>query len=161
MLAVNITASMKGKLDGRDGSDIRACAEKWWAISDTTLDGYADQLVAVAGNEVAGMFTIKNWRRDPAADDKVVFDLAPAPEWQWLVGQPSPVTWTRAQANPVRKIGRLIAESLHSGRPHHIDAGHGWSLDVEADGRSATVRAPGPAIAITSIGTGTARIALI
>jgi hypothetical protein len=27
---------------------------------------------------------------------------------------------------------------------HHIDAWHGWSLDVEADGRSATVRAPGP-----------------
>src|SRR6266566_10062359 len=47
-------------------------------------------------------------------------------------------------ANPVRKISRLIAESLRSGRPHHIDAWHGWSLDVEADGRSATVRAPGP-----------------
>jgi hypothetical protein len=28
--------------------------------------------------------------------------------------------------------------------PHHIDAWHGWSPDVEADGRSATVRAPGP-----------------
>src|SRR6266516_2163931 len=28
--------------------------------------------------------------------------------------------------------------------PHHIDARHGWSLDVEADGRSATIRAPGP-----------------
>jgi len=28
--------------------------------------------------------------------------------------------------------------------PHHIDAWHGWSLDVEADGRSATIRAPGP-----------------
>ena len=37
---------------------------------------------------------------------------------------------------------------------------HGLSLDVEADGRSATVRDPGPAIAITPIGTGTARIAL-
>ncbi len=37
-----------------------------------------------------------------------------------------------------------VAESLHSGCPHHIDAGDGRSLDVEADGRSATVRAPGP-----------------
>lgn len=161
MLAVNITASMNGKLDGRDGSDIRACAEKWWAISDTTLDGYADELMAVAGNEVAGVFTIKDWQRDPAAGDKVVFDLLPAPEWQWLVGQPSLVTWTRAQANPVRKVGRLIAESLNNGRPHHIDAGHGWSLDVEADGRSATVRAPSLAVAITSISSGTATIALI
>ena len=42
--------------------------------------------------------------------------------------------------------------------PHHIDTWHGWSLDVEADGRPATA-AP-RAIAITSIGTGTARIAL-
>src|SRR5271169_1000705 len=83
MLAVNITASMKGKLDARDGSDIRACAEKWWAISNTTLDGYANELMAVAGNEVAGMFTIKDWQRDPAAGDKIVFDLVPAPEWQW------------------------------------------------------------------------------
>jgi hypothetical protein len=33
---------------------------------------------------------------------------------------------------------------------HHIDAWHGRSLDVEADGRSATVRAPARAIAITS-----------
>jgi hypothetical protein len=161
MLAVNITASMRGKLDARDGSDIRACAEKWWAISNTTLDGYADELMAVAGNEVAGMFTIKDWRRDPTAGDKVIFDLASAPEWQWLVGQPSPVTWTKAQANPVRKVPRVITESLNNGRPHHIDAGHGWSLDVEADGRSATVRAPGPAVAITSISNGTATIALI
>ena len=28
--------------------------------------------------------------------------------------------------------------------PHHIDAWHGRSLDVEADRRSATIRAPGP-----------------
>ncbi|HWM97588.1 MAG TPA: hypothetical protein VNO54_11065 [Streptosporangiaceae bacterium] len=28
--------------------------------------------------------------------------------------------------------------------PHHIDAWHRWSLDVEADGQSATIRAPGP-----------------
>jgi len=47
------------------------------------------------------------------------------------------------------------------GRPHHIDAGHGWSLDVEADGAVSNRPRPGPAIAITSIGTGTARIALI
>jgi len=161
MLAVNITASMQGKLDGRDGSDIQACAEKWWAVSDATLDGYADELMAVAGNTVAGMFTVKDWRHDPAAGGKVVFDLAPAPEWQWLVGQPSPVTWTRAQANPVRKVGRVIADSLNSGRPHHIDAGHGWSLDVEPDGRSATVRAPGAAVAITSVGNGTAKVTLI
>ncbi len=161
MLAVNITASMNGRLDGRDGSDIQACAEKWWAVSDTTLDGYADELMAVAGNTVAGMFTVRDWRRDPAAGGKVVFDLAPAPDWQWLVGQPSPVTWTRAQANPVRKVGRVIADSLNRGRPHYIDAGHGWSLDVDSDGRSATVRAPGTAVAITSIGTGTAKITLI
>ena len=47
-------------------------------------------------------------------------------------------------ANPVRKISRLIAESPRSGRPAPHRYLHGWSLDVEADGRSATVRAPGP-----------------
>ena len=47
------------------------------------------------------------------------------------------------------------------GRPHHIDAGHGWSLDVEADGRSATVRAPARPSPSPRSGTGTARIALI
>src|SRR5438034_10425162 len=57
---------------------------------------------------------------------------------------PPPTASPGTPANPVRKISRLIAESLRSDRPHHIDARPGWSLDVEADGRSATVRAPGP-----------------
>ena len=45
--------------------------------------------------------------------------------------------------------------------PHHIDTWHGWSLDVEADGRQQPPAPPARAIAITSTGTGTARIALI
>jgi len=45
--------------------------------------------------------------------------------------------------------------------PHHIDARHGWSLDVEPTGGQQPSAPPARAIAITSIGTGTARIALI
>jgi hypothetical protein len=67
-------------------------------------------------------------RRDPAEGNKVVFDLADAPEWQWLIGQDSPVRWRKAQANPVRKVGAAITQELRSRRPHHADAGQGWSL---------------------------------
>src|SRR6185437_3748433 len=60
-------------------------------------------------------------------------------------GRPAPPTASPGTpANPVRKISRLIAESPRSGRPAPHRYLHGWSLDVEADGRSATARAPGP-----------------
>ncbi|WP_433464999.1 hypothetical protein [Spirillospora sp. CA-128828] len=120
------------------------------------LDAYADTLMAVAGNMVAGMFASKDRNRDPAVVDKVVVELAPAADWQWLVGRPSPITWSRSQANPVRKGGSVIVESLRTERPHHIDARHGWSLDVTTDGRS-----PGPNLAVTSINPGTMTVALL
>jgi hypothetical protein len=69
-----------------------------------------------------------------------------------------------AMFSKVDTLARLVVRSLPTPRlavAVGAPGRHGWSLDVEADGRSATVRAPGPAIAITLIGTGTARIALI
>jgi hypothetical protein len=161
MIAVNIGASLRGELDDRDGSNVQACAEKWWAISDATLDAYADDLMAVADNTIAGMFTIKGWSRPDGPGGKVVFELIPAMEWQWLVGTQSPVTWSRSQANPVRKVSRLIIDGLARNRPHNIDAGQGWSLDVAADGLSATVRSPGPAVAVTAIEHGTVKVILL
>src|SRR4051812_38781911 len=129
MLALNITTSLRGDLDERS-RDVQSCAEKWWVVSDSTLNGYADQILAVADNTVAGVFDVRGWRRDPEAGDKVVFDLAPAADWQGLVGQDSPITWQRGQANPVRKVGTLQTSELRATRPHHLDVGHGWSLDV-------------------------------
>lgn len=150
MLAVNITASLSGRLDDRP-RDVSACAEGWWVISDSTLRDYADHVLAVAENVIAGVYRVQRWER--AANGKVVFNLAPAPEWQWLVGQDSPVTWRRGQANPVRKVGGVLVDQLRSGQPHHVDAGHGWVLEVAPDGRTATVRGPG-VLSVTAIHNG-------
>lgn len=159
MLAVNVTASVAGTLDGR-GSDVQECARRWWVISEATLKGYGDQLLAVADNRVVGVYAIRGWSRDPNAANKVVLDLDPAGEWQWLVGQDSPVTWARGQANPVRKVEAGILSSLNDQRPVHLDAGQGWSLDVDEDGRTATVRGPSSAVIVTSVGNGAVRLAI-
>jgi hypothetical protein len=150
MLAVNISASMSGRLDDRPPT-VESCTEGWWVISDTTLRDYADQIVAVANNVIVGVFDVQQYRR--AANGKVVFQLAHAPDWQWLIGQPSPITWTRGQANPVRKVGTAIIAALRAGQPRHIEAGHGWTLEVAPDGRTATVRGPG-ALAVTAVHAG-------
>jgi hypothetical protein len=161
MLALNITNSLRGELDGRP-RDVRSCAERWWEIPDSTLDGYADLILAVVSNVIAGVFKVRGWQRDPQAGNKVVFDLADAPEWQWAIGQdsPRPVTWRKSQANPVRKVGGIIADELRASRPHHIDAGHGWSLDVDPDGTAAVVRGPGR-IVVTALGDGSAHLCLM
>jgi len=158
MLALNITTSLRGALDDRP-RDVRECTAYWWNIADTTLSGYADVILAVASNVIAGVFSVRGWRRDPQEDNKVVFELVDAPEWQWLIGHDSPVTWHKAQANPVRKVGALIVGDLQSRRPHHAAAGHGWSLDVDPGGNAATVHAPGP-IAVTAVDSAIARMAI-
>jgi hypothetical protein len=163
MLALNITRSLHGRLDGRP-RDVRSCTECWWDIANATLSGYADLVLAVAYNVVAGVFEVRGWRRDPqvvgkVAGGKVVFDLAEAPDWQWLIGQASPVTWHRAEANPVRKVGTVFVSELLSRRPAHTDAGHGWSLDVDPDGNAATVHGPGD-FAVIAMHDGSARLAL-
>jgi hypothetical protein len=163
MLALNITRSLHGKLDGRP-RDVRSCTECWWDITDATLTGYADVVLPVADNVIAGAFEVCDWRRDPQVvgkvpGGKVVFELAEAPDWQWLIGQGSPVTWRKSQANPVRKVGGVLVSELRSRRPHHIDAGHGWSLDVDPGGTAATVRGPGD-LAVTAVRDGSARLAL-
>jgi hypothetical protein len=56
-VALDHLGQLKGEFEDRDGSDIRACTEKWWVVSDATLDGYADELMAVADNDVADVFT--------------------------------------------------------------------------------------------------------
>ena len=163
MLAFNITRSLHGRLDGRP-RDVRSCTECWWDIADATLTGYADLALPVADNVIAGVFEVRGWRRDPQVvgkvpGGKVVFDLAEAPDWQWLIGQDSPVTWRKSQANGVRKVGAAIVSELRSRRPHHSDAGNGWSLDVDPDGSAATVRGPGR-LAVTGVQDSCARLAL-
>jgi hypothetical protein len=147
MLAVNITASMSGRLDDRP-RDVAACTEGWWVVSDTTLRDYADRILAVSDGVIAGVFDVLAWER--AENGKVAFRLARAASWQWLVGQDSPITWGKGQANPVRKVGTAIIAELKAGRPAHSDAGHGWTLEVSPDGQSATMRGPGT-LAVTAV----------
>lgn len=152
MLAVNITKSVAGGLDDRDPADLRALAAKWWVLSDETATGYADTLLAIAHNTIAGVYAVRGWHRDPDAGGKVVFDLADDPGWQFLVGEPAPevATWSRGQANPVRKVDAATAAALADRRPARTTGEHGWVLEVDADGQSATVRAPGP-VAISAL----------
>jgi hypothetical protein len=159
MLAVNITSSLGGHLDERRG-DVQTCAERWWVVSDSTLNGYADELLAVASNTVAGVFTVRSWHRDPETDNKVIFELTPATGWQWLVGQDSPITWSRGQANPVRKVAGFLVSELRSRQPHQITSSHGWSLDVAPDGTSAVVRAASPNLTLTALADGLARLTI-
>lgn len=157
MLAVNITVSLTG--DDERAGDVRACAAGRWAnIADSTLEAFGDELLAVANGYVAGVFTVRGWSRDD--DHRVIFDLAPAPDWDWLTGQESPVQWSRGQANPVRKVGSTIVSALRARRPQRVAGGHGWSLDVEPDGRGATVRGPGAAVVVTAVHDGITRLAL-
>jgi hypothetical protein len=158
MLALNITTSLRGLLDDRP-RDVQACAERWWAVSETTRRDYADDVLAVADNIIVGVFAVRGWVRDPANGDKVVFQLAPAARWQFLIGRDSPVTWIRGQANPVRKLGTVLITELRRGEPQHIEVAHGWSLDVGPDGKSATVRGPGT-IVITDLQNASARLAV-
>lgn len=157
MLAVNITSSLAS--DPNRSGDVRACAEKWWAVADATLDSFGDELLAVANNTIVGVFGINGWKRDASAHQKVTFKLVTAPHWDWLVGQDSPVTWSRGQANPVRKVGTVLVSALRERQPHRIDGGHGWVLEVDPDGTGATVRGPGPEITVTALGDGAVRLA--
>ena len=158
MLAVNITTSLNSDED-RAG-DVRLCAEKWWAVADATLKTYADELLAVANNIVVGVFGITGWGRDANHHQKVCFQLVAAPHWDWLIGQESPVTWQRGQANPVRKVGGVTVSALRDRQPYRIDGSHGWALDVDPDGTTVTVRGPGPNLAVTSLRDGTVRLAV-
>lgn len=79
-------------------------------------------------------------------------------DWQWLIGQEIPVTWSKTMGNPVRKIGDVIISQLRSRRPRHVEASQGWSLTVDADGQSATVRGLAPTIAVTALHNGTVRL---
>jgi hypothetical protein len=158
VLALNITPCLRDAV-GDQTDEVRSCAERWWAIADGTLADYADEVLAVANNIIVAVFKVRGWRRDPDVNNSVIFDLVEAPAWQWLIGQNSPITWHGGRTNPVRKLGGIHVDVLRERRPHRIDAGHGWSLDVDPDGNTATVRGPGT-IVVTAIHDNTTRLAI-
>lgn len=153
MIAVLINESYDPQ---RGTAGAREAASKWWRISERLLKLEGDLLLAVANNIMVGVFDIVAWSRDDENDGKVVFDLLPSSRWGHLVGQPSPVTWGRHQANPVRKVNASTVLELASRRTAaSSDDTSGWSLEVSEDGRQATVRAPATNIVLESLSGGT------
>lgn len=80
---------------------------KWWTCADARIAEYGDLAVAVEGNVVADVFLIAGHHRDPAADNKVVFDLTPTPAGHvaraWI-GRAAPVPWEPGQRQPFKYI---------------------------------------------------------
>jgi hypothetical protein len=126
---------------------------------------YGKELVlAVADNTIAGG-RVRDFGRDPASGNQVVFDLAPAPEWEWAIGKSSPVHWGRHDRARFKKAGNgSVADLLvqHPDyRPAPAGAAHRWMLDVAPDTMSATVRCPGQRVVVTALGDGVVRLELL
>lgn len=158
MLALNISATFSGQHGQR--ADVRACAERWWTISDSTLATFGESVLAVAGDRVAGVFRVVSHHRDPAVGNKVAFDLVDDPSWAWLVGQPNPVPWRKGQANPVRKVPGVILDQLIHQRPQQRTDTGGWTLEVDPGGEGATVRASGR-IVVTAVQADSVRLEIL
>ena len=67
----------------------------------TVRSGGRRRLVVVEARWIVGYHLTR--------DGKVVFDTVPAPEFAHLVGGPSPVTWARGEAWPVKVVAIAAA----------------------------------------------------
>lgn len=71
MLAVNITTNRVKETSATGGQEssrelgVQARAARWWTIADSTLRDYAVEIVAVEHNVIVGVFTVREWQRDP------------------------------------------------------------------------------------------------
>ena len=158
MLALNITTPYTGTPTDMSAAAVLARARGGWRISKRMLADDANIAVAVDHNNVVGVFTIRGWQADPDAEDQVVLDLVPNPDWQWLVGQDSPTYWTRSQTRRVRRLGGLGLDELRKQWPLHTTSSD-WDLTVAADGTTATLSAPGP-IMLTALNNGVLQLRL-
>lgn len=121
-----------------------AAAGDWANISDASLERFADYLAAVRQNVVVGVWAIDGHAR--IDDGRVRFELVDCPPFQHMIGEPSPTTWKRGQANPVKLIDTAtmapeaaeVELTPHGNRRVTLD---GWSLVVYEDGR-ARLQAP-------------------
>ncbi|NBH11341.1 hypothetical protein [Amycolatopsis sp. SID8362] len=141
-------------------TEIRAATEKWWKITDAELARYADTVLAVVDNVIVGVFEVRGYHRDAAADGRVVFDLGPEPEWEWVIGRPSPSIWANHHRDPVKRLGEATVEALRKRHPDYRQSAHGWVFDVAPDGKSATVRGPGAHLVVAGLADGVARLAV-
>lgn len=106
MLAVDVRQSLK------DGETVEQGASRWWRFSTETVAEHGDYLLAFVDGEVCiGAFSIEHARVDDEVG-KYVFDLAPAPRFQWLLGKKLPIN---AGRNPARIVtGQALRELVDS-----------------------------------------------
>lgn len=148
MIVVNINRSGAKAVTAEQ---IEAAARGAWVLGESSEQEYADVLVAVRKNSVVGVWTITGVERVTEGPDagKAVFSVAPAPEFEYLVGQESPAVWTPGQANPVKLLETATMQQKAS-KVELTKAGNprvqleGWSMIVYPDGR-ARISPPGGA----------------
>jgi hypothetical protein len=135
VLVANVKASWPQVLRGERTAEDSVLGD-WASLSDQRLRQYADAILGVADNRVVAAFDITDWER--TADDRVRFQGAPSARWAHLLGAPSPVTWARGQARPIRY---LDTGDLEKQQPAEIAAAHrdrvsvgGWTLQLDAQG---------------------------
>jgi hypothetical protein len=156
VLVANVKASWPQVLRGERTAEDSVLGD-WASLSDQRLRQYADAILGVADNQVVAAFDVTDWER--TEDDRVRFHGVPSARWAHLIGTPSPVTWARGQARPIRY---LDTGELEGQQPAEVSAAHrdrvtvgGWTLQLDAEGNG-VVQVPAGA-RVTVITTDPAR----
>lgn len=152
MIFVNSTRTWPQVLAGHISAEDSVMGN-WAALSEAKLHQYADAVVGVAAGTVVAVFDVANW--STVEDNRVRFYGAPSTRWAHLVGSPSPITWTRGQARPVRYVptDEIAAASPGPGAepvPTTRDrvSARGWSLQVDAEGHAVLYAPPGGRVTV-------------
>jgi hypothetical protein len=162
VLAINLTSYLRPPDDDLPAPPLEklpapaavvAALDRPWRIGKSVVKQYGDLVVAEADKIVVGVYRVAAAHRDDTDPRLVTFEVKPAPHWEWLIGQPSPST-RRWGKDPVQKLPKI-----HAPRPPAAAEGHGWSLQVDPDGLSAVIHAPGGAVVVTALDRNTVHLA--
>ncbi|MEU2205528.1 hypothetical protein AB0P19_14200 [Microbacterium oleivorans] len=144
MIVVNLKRSYPRVQLGQ--ADLDAVTLSAWAgVTEEAIDRFGDVILGVYQDKVVSAYNVTSHSRDD--EGRVVFEGIESPEFEHLIGQPSPVpAWKRGQARPTRYIdteivrtGAAPIELLEDGlRRAVVD---GYTLTVDAN-RIATISVP-------------------
>ncbi|MGY1709098.1 hypothetical protein ACI8AC_06260 [Geodermatophilus sp. SYSU D00758] len=152
MIFVHLSKSWPDVISGhRNAADVTL--GDWALVSDDAIAAYGDVICGVYQSEVVTAYDVTGFVR--GTDGRVRFDGTPSRDWSSLVGEASPVTWTRGQARPVRY---LDTEILRSGTVETEQVDHGvhravvggYTLTVDTEGNATLVAPAGGAVTVTS-----------